>query len=166
MRSHAEGHVAAGPGGHAADLGDRRLGHPLQGQATSPTWRIACHWCRRSPLSALPPLRSAPEQNAPPAPVSTTTRSSLAAGDLAERRQQLVPHRPVDRVLLLGPVQRDRDDAAVRPVDLDRLHAGATILAAVGFNPYRRFRARPVDYVLVVVALLAVLALVAWAFLA
>jgi hypothetical protein len=36
----------------------------------------------------------------------------------------------------------------------------------MGFNPYHRFRARPVDYVLVVVALLAVVALVAWAFLA
>jgi hypothetical protein len=35
---------------------------------------------------------------------------------------------------------------------------------AVGYNPYRRFRARPVDYVLVVVAVLVAVALVMWAF--
>jgi hypothetical protein len=34
---------------------------------------------------------------------------------------------------------------------------------AVGYNPYRRFRARPADYVLVGVALAAALALVIWA---
>jgi hypothetical protein len=38
-----------------------------------------------------------------------------------------------------------------------------TILTAVGFNPYRRFRARPADYVLVVVAIAVALALVIWA---
>jgi hypothetical protein len=40
-----------------------------------------------------------------------------------------------------------------------------TILMPVGYNPYRRFRARPVDYVLVAVAVLVALALVLWAFL-
>jgi hypothetical protein len=35
----------------------------------------------------------------------------------------------------------------------------------VGYNPYRRFRARPTDYALVVVAVVVALALVAWAFL-
>jgi len=34
----------------------------------------------------------------------------------------------------------------------------------VGFNPYRKFRARPADYALVVVALVAAAALVVWAF--
>jgi hypothetical protein len=34
----------------------------------------------------------------------------------------------------------------------------------VGFNPYRKFRARPADYALVVVALATVAALVVWAF--
>jgi hypothetical protein len=38
-----------------------------------------------------------------------------------------------------------------------------TILMAVGYNPYRRFRARPADYVLVVVALLVAVLLVIWA---
>jgi hypothetical protein len=37
-----------------------------------------------------------------------------------------------------------------------------TILRAVGYNPYRKFRARPVDYVLVVAALVVALALVLW----
>jgi hypothetical protein len=35
---------------------------------------------------------------------------------------------------------------------------------AVGFNPYRRFRARPTDYLLVAAAIVVVLALVIWAF--
>jgi hypothetical protein len=38
-----------------------------------------------------------------------------------------------------------------------------TILRAVGFNPYRRFRARPADYLLVAAAFVAVAALVVWA---
>ncbi len=36
----------------------------------------------------------------------------------------------------------------------------------MGYNPYRRFKARPSDYVLVVVAIVVALALVAWALLA
>ncbi|CAN5689920.1 hypothetical protein BH18ACT2_BH18ACT2_19630 [soil metagenome] len=35
----------------------------------------------------------------------------------------------------------------------------------MGFNPYRRFRARPADYALVAVAIVVALALVAWALL-
>jgi hypothetical protein len=34
----------------------------------------------------------------------------------------------------------------------------------VGYNPYRRFRARPVDYVLVGAAVLVAVILVMWAF--
>ena len=37
------------------------------------------------------------------------------------------------------------------------------ILTAVGYNPYRRFRARPVDYLLVALCLLVAVALVGWA---
>ncbi|MGA9276950.1 hypothetical protein [Ilumatobacter sp.] len=40
-----------------------------------------------------------------------------------------------------------------------------TILMNVGFNPYRKFRARPSDYLLVAVAVIVAIALVAWAFL-
>jgi hypothetical protein len=39
----------------------------------------------------------------------------------------------------------------------------ANILMAVGYNPYRRFRARPSDYVLVVAAVAVCVALLAWA---
>jgi hypothetical protein len=35
----------------------------------------------------------------------------------------------------------------------------------MGFNPYRKFVAKPADYVLVSVAVLAVIGLLAWAFL-
>jgi len=35
----------------------------------------------------------------------------------------------------------------------------------MGFNPYRKFRAAPSDYVLVALAVLVALSLVAWAFL-
>ena len=38
----------------------------------------------------------------------------------------------------------------------------ATILTAMGFNPYRKFRARPADYAMVIAALAAAIALVAW----
>jgi len=40
-----------------------------------------------------------------------------------------------------------------------------TILIDVGYNPYRKFRAKPSDYVLVAFAVVVALALVAWAFL-
>jgi hypothetical protein len=39
----------------------------------------------------------------------------------------------------------------------------ATILTAVGYNPYRKFAARPGDYAMVVVAIVLAIALVAWA---
>ena len=37
-----------------------------------------------------------------------------------------------------------------------------TILTGVGFNPYRRFRARPADYVMVGAVLVIALVLLAW----
>ena len=40
-----------------------------------------------------------------------------------------------------------------------------TILSGVGYNPYRKFKAKPSDYVLVAVAIVIAIALVAWAFL-
>jgi hypothetical protein len=39
---------------------------------------------------------------------------------------------------------------------------GRTILRLVGFNPYRKYRARPADYALVAAAILVALALVLW----
>jgi len=41
----------------------------------------------------------------------------------------------------------------------------ATILTPVGYNPYRKFKARSSDYVLVACAVLVAIALLAWAFL-
>jgi hypothetical protein len=38
-----------------------------------------------------------------------------------------------------------------------------TILTDVGYNPYRRFRARTGDYVMVVVAVVVAVALLVWA---
>jgi hypothetical protein len=38
-----------------------------------------------------------------------------------------------------------------------------TILKVVGFNPYRRFRARTGDFVMVAAAIVLVVALVIWA---
>jgi len=41
----------------------------------------------------------------------------------------------------------------------------ATILIAVGFNPYQKFKASPADYVLVVSAIVIILVLLTWALL-
>jgi hypothetical protein len=38
-----------------------------------------------------------------------------------------------------------------------------TILSGVGFNPYRKVRRRPSDYVLVAAAVIVAVALVLWA---
>jgi hypothetical protein len=38
-----------------------------------------------------------------------------------------------------------------------------TILTVVGYNPYRRFRARTGDYVMVVAAVVVAIALLMWA---
>jgi hypothetical protein len=40
-----------------------------------------------------------------------------------------------------------------------------TILTDVGYNPYRKFKAKPSDYVLVVTAILVALIALGWAFL-
>jgi hypothetical protein len=46
----------------------------------------------------------------------------VAVRDLPERLHQLVPHRAVDGVLLLGPVQGDGDDTGIRALDDQALH--------------------------------------------
>jgi hypothetical protein len=40
-----------------------------------------------------------------------------------------------------------------------------TILTHVGYNPYRKFNAKPSDYVLVAAAIVIALAALGWAFL-
>ena len=138
-------------------------GSRYRAMATSPMWRmLARPWA--SAASPMPDT-SAPEQKSPPAPVSTSDPVVAAGADLAEHGEQLVPHRPVGGVLAFRPVHRDGHDP-VGAFDQQRLEAHArTILRRVGFNPYRRFRARPADYVLVVAAVVIALALVVWAFL-
>ncbi len=47
----------------------------------------------------------------------------------------------------------------------DRVDGGALCdTAVVGFNPYRKFKAKPSDYVFVVAGVLVAVALVGWAF--
>lgn len=40
-----------------------------------------------------------------------------------------------------------------------------TILTDVGYNPYRKFKARPSDYLLVAAAVVVAVTLLVWAFL-
>ncbi len=149
----------------------------------SPTWRIAASWWAGTALGSPPamPATSAPEQNSPPAPVITTARSVRRCGDRAQFGQELVPHLAVDGVLPLGTPKRDRHDA-VRPCHRDRFEipglgvagfwtfqafrrsCSATILTRMGFNPYRKFRAKPADYALVAIAIVVAVGLVVWAF--
>ena len=163
MRSQPRAMLQPAPAATPPHLGDGRLRQPLQGDGhVADVAHVVPLVPALAAVSASPPLRSAPEQNAPPAPVRTTTRSSSSCGDLAEGRQQLVPHRPLMAFFFSGRLSvivtmpssdRSTSIVSMRP----------TILAAVGFNPYTRFRARPVDYVLVVAAVLIALALVLWA---
>jgi hypothetical protein len=50
------------------------------------------------------------------------------------------------------------------PVD-EGFGGNGTILRRMGFNPYRKFVAKPADYVFVIAAAVAVIGLLAWAFL-
>jgi hypothetical protein len=62
------------------------------------------------------------------------------------------------------PAQGDGDDAAVAPVEVDRLHGGDHT-EVVGLNPYRPQRRRTSDYVFVAAAVVVTIALLAWALL-
>jgi hypothetical protein len=81
--------------------------------------------------------------------------------------QQLVPHHRVRCILPVRPIHRDGHDA-VRPVDDQGVEGvtrhGADDTDDVGFNPYRKFKAKPADIVFVVVGVAVAIALVAWAF--
>ena len=81
--------------------------------------------------------------------------------DGAERLEQLVPHDVVDRVLLLGPVQRDRDDPSARSIC--SVSTRRTIIMPMGFNPFRQQRRSAADYAMVVAAFVVVALLVLWA---
>ena len=85
---------------------------------------------------------------------------------------QFDPHLTVDRVLALGTIERESDHT-LGPLDDDGLVLlGIRVVAhprddndGMGFNPYRKFRARRADYVFVAAAIVAAIALVVWAFL-
>ena len=151
-----------GADGDAAHLGERRLRQAVQGEGDVAD--VAHH---RQLVRALPRLVAA--EVGARAEVTTGTGQHHdpvggALADLVERRQQLVPHRPVDRVLALRPAERDGDDT-VLAADLDGFHA-ATILSGMGFDPQRRQVRRRTDYVFVGAAAVACIALLLWALLA
>ena len=63
--------------------------------------------------------RSMPAQNARPAPVTTTARTSSSRASVRKNLLQLAGHRQVEGVERVGPVQGQRGDAVVvdRPVE-------------------------------------------------
>jgi hypothetical protein len=109
----------------------------------SPTTRISCTMgCSGRPVRPCPdfPLvRSAPAEKPPPEPVRISARS-FDPWRPGERAVQLDPHLSVDRVLLLGSVERDRDQT-LTPLDLDRLHLAAP--PSTVFGAARRSVRRP-----------------------
>jgi hypothetical protein len=127
--------------------------------ATSLMWRmLARPWVSRPPI----PETSAPEQNAPPAPVMTMTRSwSLAAisRNVSSSSFHIAAFAAFffsGRFIVMVTIPSARSTSNVSKL------IARTILSAVGFNPYRKFRARPADYALVVAAAVVALALVLW----
>ncbi len=103
------------------------LARRCNASAALPTSRMCTSECWAS--GSRPP-RSAPEQNAPPAPVTTTTRSAAVACDLGEEVRHPGPHVTGDRVQALGAVERDGDDAVV-PFDENLIH-GPTVAPVTG----------------------------------
>ena len=89
--------------------------------------------CQRMPDrgNSVPPpacagfgsVRSRPEQNPRPAPVSTTTRQSLLAAMASSERVQLLDQLVVQRVELLGPVEREHGDVGTRVGQFQVRHA-------------------------------------------
>ena len=141
----------------AAIVGMRELVQPQCAPADDPhrAERATDAPASRSPALSVS-VRSAPEQKPSPAPVITSTRTSRRVRDLVEQLDQLAPHLPVHRVLLLGPVERDGHDA-VGAVDEQGLHGGSRCASigrryrsCVGFNPFREQVKRRSDIVIVV----------------
>lgn len=68
--------------------------------------------------------------------------------------------------LKLGATYRNRCDSECRTAPgRHNTFTDAARLDAMGFNPHRKFRPRPLDVVLVIVTLLATAGLLAWALL-
>ena len=116
IRSHPSARLHPAPAATpftAAIVGN---GSSCSRSAARPTMRIEATDAP-APVGASPPaaeVRSAPEQNASPAPVITSTRSSATGREVVEDLDQAAPHLAGDRVLALGPVDRERHDALDR----------------------------------------------------
>ena len=127
-----ETHAAADRG--AVDRADHRLRERRSAGTTPPMYDIERIARREKPspsmLGGRPrSCRSRPEQNARPAPVSTTTHVSLSAADLVERAVERLDERERHRVEPLGLVQRDHADVRTNPLDGDQLvgaHEGSS----------------------------------------
>lgn len=112
---------------------------------------------------------SAPEQNSPLAPVSTTTRSSWLSASLSNSSwsslhiTSSMAFFRCGRFMVIVTTRFSLRSTVIVSSSRVSMVIAATILIAVGFNPYRKFRASPADYVLVLSATVIVLALLFWA---
>ena len=70
-----------------------------------------------SPVDPAPSRRSAPAQNARPAPVTMATQALVLVTEAGEGGVEIAPHLAVDRVERVGAVVRDRRDMTVLLVE-------------------------------------------------
>ena len=157
----AEGEVAARADGDAVDRGDRRL-RAARGGATRhrPTRRMA--WIELPTpwviSTALVPVRSAPEVNASPAPVSTRTRSSRDSATSSKRSMSACHIGPLIAFFLSG-----RLSVAVTTPWSSRFtrRSDMSVPYRCGLQPVPCAGAPTSDYVFVAAAVVVVLALLA-----
>ena len=102
-RSHPRARLTPAPTAGPSTAAITGFGHSCSATAVRPKRRITV--ATSSPLGRLG-ARSPPDENAPPAPVSTTTRSSAPLADLDEQGPQRLEQLGVEGVAHLGPVHR------------------------------------------------------------
>jgi hypothetical protein len=146
----------------ADDLGDGRLLDRMQGQAHVSDVTHASETLSRD--VGLATTQIAPEQNDPPAPVMTTTRSSSVLSLIARNVSRSSFHMTSltafffsgrFNVTVTTPPARSTCSVSTR----------GTIIVAMGFNPFRQQRRSAADYAMVIAAVVVVALLVLWAFL-
>src|SRR4051794_33579960 len=119
---------------------------------------------RLPPVELLAPLRSAPEQNSPPAPVITTARSSSTLPLIAMNVSSNSFHMTSLTAFFLW----GRFNVTVTmpsALSICRVSTIGTIIVPVGFNPFRQQRRSAADYAMVVAAVVVVALLILWALL-
>ena len=89
--------------------------------------------------------------------------SGVAPTDAAG--QPAVSVTPAAASAILHQVLATRARLPIRSRSVVAPESDPAILTTVGYNPYRKFQARPSDYLLVALAVIVAIALVAWAFL-